>query len=191
MVTINDWYIAACGLVVAMIHIYLLSFDSICSIGYCGTSYGAEISFDVWRRLGWSSSVFPATKIFAISRNSLLGLPFPLTSPTALRLLTSNPAGLSLPNQGIGICYSIRLTKVWKNKIMKQQFILFILLIYQLTQDKISNFLNFSLYQRHFSKSHYERCKTFSIENLTIITDCFDSQQNIKKQTCPWPSKKS
>ena len=93
-----------CRLVVAVAHIYLLSFDSICSIGYCGTSYGAEISFDVWRRLGWSSSVFPATKIFAISRNSLLGMPFPLTSPTALRLLTSNPAGLSLPNQRIEIC---------------------------------------------------------------------------------------
>ena len=172
-------------------HIYLLSLDSICSIGYCGTSYGAEISFDVWRRLGWSSSVFPATKIFAISRNSLLGLPFPLTSPTALRLLTSNPAGLSLPNQWIEICKSTRLSKVFENKIiMKGQFIAFLLLIYQLTQDKIANFLNFSLYQRHFSKSHYERCKTLSIENPILITDCFDSQQNIKKQTCPWPSKK-
>ena len=97
-----------------MIHIYLLSFDSICSIGYCGTSYGAEISFDVWRRLGWSSSVFPATKIFAISRNSLLGLPFPVTSPTALRLLTSNPAGLSLPNQREETCKFICLSKVLK-----------------------------------------------------------------------------
>ena len=35
-------------------------------------------------------------------------MPFPLTSPTALRLLTSNPAGLSLPNQRIEICKSIQ-----------------------------------------------------------------------------------
>ena len=71
--------------------------DSICSIGYCGTSYGADISFDVWRRFGFSSRLFPETKSFATSCVTLLtGIPswHPVTD---LRAPTSNPDGLSLP----------------------------------------------------------------------------------------------
>ena len=71
--------------------------DSICSIGYCGTSYGADISLDVWRRFGFSSRLFPATKSFATSCVTLLtGIPswHPVTDLSAA---TSNPEGLSLP----------------------------------------------------------------------------------------------
>ena len=83
-VSLHKWY-------------YLFNLDSICSIGYCGTSYGADISFDVWRRFGFSSRLLPETKSFATSCVTLLtGIPswHPVTD---LRAPTSNPDGLSLP----------------------------------------------------------------------------------------------
>ena len=72
-------------------NIYLISLVSICSIGYCGTSYGAEISFD---------NCFSATSgpmsLLAICR---------ILSPSICRLSVRNGAGLSDPKKKtIAIC---------------------------------------------------------------------------------------